>query len=502
MRLLTVFAALSLMTGLALAHPDHSPLPHWQKATGWPDRIVTTHAQDPATSISVAWRTDASVGRTIAQITEATPDARFDVVADTWRVNTQIFDVERQETPIGVRVSPFNIGVGRVAYHEYTFENLKPDTLYAWRVQGARGQWSEWFQTRTAPLEGPVSFVYFGDSQNGVYSHWSRVIRAAMLAAPDANFHLHAGDLVAKAEADYNWAEWFHAGGFIHAMIPTVPVPGNHENMCVWPDDPEAPLKRPRVKGCVRQRTPMWRAQFTLPEEDDLPAELHESVYDIRYSKDLHIFVVDSARKEFDDQARWLEEALKASDARWKIVSMHHPYFVSGAFDRDETDAKRRAAFAPVVDENGVDLVLAGHIHSYVRSSIRLGPDGKERTSRAMTGEPDAVRTLFVISASGAKSSDIYQGLDVEAGVGDGGADLGALSLDRVAGNTPMFQVLKIDGDVLAYEARMATGDVYDAFTLKKDEAGLKRLVEGDPEFGGTRLFDNTGPYREWWDLR
>lgn len=481
---------------LARAHPDHAAPPPWQQATGWPDRVITTFEGDPSTTLSVAWRTDASVGRTIAQIAEATPDARFDLAAETWRASTQIIDLERLESPLGVRASPFNIGLGRVAYHEITFENLQPDMLYAWRVQGARGQWSEWFQTRTAPKDGPVSFVYFGDAQNGVYSHWSRVVRAASIAAPDANFYLHAGDLVQKADSDYNWAEWFHAGGFIHAMVPSVPVPGNHENMCVWPEDAEAPLKRPRVKGCIRQRTPLWRAQFVLPAEKDLPDDLHESVYDIRYSEDLHVFVVDSARESFEDQANWLDAALKASDARWKIVSMHHPYFALEAFDRDDVDGARRDAFTPVIDENRVDLVLTGHIHTYVR-----GEKGEERTSRIVTEDGGRVNTVFTISASGAKSTDIYSVLPVER-MGDAEPDVGGVAIQRVAGNTPMFQVLRIDGDTLEYAAHMATGEIYDRFTLTKDATGAKTLTEGEPAFGDTRLFGNTGAYREWWDLR
>ena len=65
-----------------------------------------------------------------------------------------------------------------------------------------------------------------------------------------------------------------------------------------------------------------------------------------------------------------------------------------------------------------------------------------------------------------------------------------------------MFQVIDIDGDTLRYEARLATGEVYDAFTLEHLETGGKRLIEGDPAYGETRLFSNTGPYRDWWDLR
>ena len=489
--ILTITSLIVALFSAAYAHPDHkTKVPHWQEATGWPDRIITTYGGDPQTTLSITWRTDASVAKTIAQIAPASPDARFDLAAETLRAETEALDLAPITAPEGPGDSMENHGLGRVHYHSITFEGLEPATLYAWRVQGARGQWSEWFQTRTAPSSGPVEFVYFGDAQNGIRSHWSRVIRAAYQAAPHADFFLHAGDLVQSGDSDYNWAEWFSAGSFIHAVTPTVPVPGNHENITVFPFG-----KRLRV------RTPMWRPQFTLPVVKELPENLHEMAYDVRVSNDLHIFVIDSARttrKPFEQQAAWLDRALRKSDARWKIVSMHHPYFVPPSFDRRDRDKARREALAPVIDRHAVDLVMAGHIHTYARSTLS---ETSERTSRSSSGDEKGIKTIFTISSSGAKNSDLYSdGLADSAG--DGEPDLGDLSLDRVAGNTPMFQVIRIDGDTLHYEARMATGETYDAFTVTKKENGRKFLVEGEPDHGATRLFSNTGPYREWWDLR
>ncbi len=502
LRLIAVLLAPVLaLTPITNAHPgdEDDDTPPWQDATGWPDRIITTFEGDPTTSFSVTWRTHAGVGRTIAQIAPATADTRFDLAAETLRAGTQILNLEALETEIGVRHSPYNIGLGRVAYHDITFDGLEPDTLYAWRVQGERGQWSEWFQTRTAPTQGPVSFAYFGDAQNGVYSHWSRVIRMANQVAPEARFYLHAGDLVQKGDSDYNWAEWFHAGGFIHARVPSIPVPGNHENMAVWADHPDGALRDPRPSGSVRVRTPLWRAQFTLPRDPGLPESLHEQAYVVPYNEDLHIFVVDSARTVFDEQAGWLDAALEASTARWKIVAMHHPYFTPPAFDRNARDADRRAALGPIIARHSVDLVLTGHIHTYARTSLDV--DGEERTARILEGEPHAVETVFVVSASGAKNSNIHSAMPVEAMIDNPAPDLGELHLDRVAGNTPMFQVITIDGDTLTYAAHTATGEQYDSFTLTKTETG-KQLTNGAAAYGDTRLFANTGPYREWWDLR
>ena len=475
----------------SFAHEGNAhSLPPWQAATDWPDRIVTTFNGDPATSFAVTWRTDNSVGRTIAQIAKATPETRFDLLAETMRAKTESVDLEVMETPEGVRHSLENVGMGTTHYHSVTFTDLEPNTLYAWRVQGDRGNWSEWIQTRTAKQQGPISFVYFGDSQNGVRPNWSRVIRMANQAVPDAAFFLHAGDLVSKGDSDYNWAEWFEAGRFIHAQTPVIPVPGNHENMAVWPEGENG--KR------VRVRTPLWAPQFTLPVVKSLEPSLHENAYDVRYNQDLHVFVIDSARPQFADQAAWLDEALSTSDAKWKVVSMHHPYFAPAEFDRRKDDALRRKAFRPIIEKHHVDLVLTGHIHTYARFSEQQEP----HAARATRGTRDDVKTVYVISASGAKNTDIFDQQTVSETVGDGAPDFRNVSLDRVAGNTPMFQVFRINGDSLRYEARTAIDSVYDRFTLTKNADGKKRLSEGAEAYGETRLFSNTGPYREWYDLR
>ncbi|MEZ6045613.1 MAG: fibronectin type III domain-containing protein [Planctomycetaceae bacterium] len=69
-------------------------------------------------------------------------------------------------------------------YHSVNFRELEPATMYAYRV-GDGVNWSEWSHFTTASAErAPFSFVYFGDAQNNLKSHWSRVVREAFKDAP------------------------------------------------------------------------------------------------------------------------------------------------------------------------------------------------------------------------------------------------------------------------------------------------------------------------------
>ena len=81
-------------------------------------------------------------------------------------------------------------------------DSLNPNTLYAYRV-GDGVNWSEYYHFKTASLEAePFSFIYFGDAQNEVKTHWSRVFREAFRDAPRAAFTLHAVDLIAQKKFD------------------------------------------------------------------------------------------------------------------------------------------------------------------------------------------------------------------------------------------------------------------------------------------------------------
>jgi 3',5'-cyclic AMP phosphodiesterase CpdA len=457
----------------ALAHKDPArAIAPWQQASPWPDRIVVTFAGDPARTLAVNWRTDASAPVAMAEIARATPDARFDLVARRETARTEPLTLETARHANAVLKLDDNAGLKPVHYHSVLFKDLEPDTLYAYRVAGADGIWSEWFQVRTAPEAGPVKFLYLGDAQNGILSHWSRTVRAAYAKAPDARFILHAGDLVNTASRDYEWAQWFKAVGFIHGMIPAVPVTGNHEYFRTGAD----------AASAQRLLSILWRPQFLLPEEETLPQSLRETVYRVAYSKDVHVFVLDTTSAEIKPQAEWLDRALAASTARWKIVSFHHPIFSSG---RDRDNKALRDLLLPVLTTRDVDLVLQGHDHTYARGAVRQTP---ERIAGG--GRGGGLGPMFVNSVSGPKQYEWSQGrwsAYAEHGV----------SLDKLGENTQFFQVIDINGDRLSYEAYTADGQAYDRFALEKTSGGQRRLIDGRASTIEERRFAGTMPYQD-----
>ena len=417
------------------AQHDHLGLHHWEIPSKDPDRIMLTFYGDPATSRAVTWRTSTNIETGYAQLAEATVNSSFKEDVETIEAKTEIFDLGLYKANASLTVH----------YHSVIFENLKPDQLYVYRVGDGNDFWSEWIQFRTAKKEyASTKFVYFGDAQNEVLDHWSRVIRMAYQTAPNASFVIHAGDLINSAHRDYEWAEWYKAGGFIHSQWTAIPVVGNHEF-------------RPKAKGESRELALQWRPQFTLPIEKQLNETLHETVYTVDY-QDIRIIVLNSNDK-LEEQTQYLEAQLKSSKAKWNIITCHHSIF-SPATGRDFQFARK--TWKPILDQYNVDLVLNGHDHTYARGHV------PQRTSDS--DDLNDITTVYVTSVSGPKQYELDEE-QMKLYTEDG------YESDKTAEQIQFYQVITIEGNTLTYVAYTVLGEEYDRAVITKNfESGKKQL--------------------------
>lgn len=317
------------------------------------------------------------------------------------------------------RTESLETDTGAAAYHSVSFTGLQPNSKYVYRV-GDGANWSDWNQFQTASDKAaPLEFIYVGDAQNDIYSLWSRVIRASFAEAPRARFIVHAGDLANRGIVDGEWGEWHAAAGWINRSVFSLPTPGNHE----YPTDKEK----------KRALTRHWRKQFTLPENGLKGLEETNYWLDIQGVR----FVSLNSNERQKEQADWLDKLLSNNPNPWTILTFHHPIY-STASGRDNNTL--RDLWQPIFDKYRVDLVLTGHDHSYGRSNLMTGLSTKN------------AGTVYVVSVSGPKMYSI----DPEPW------------MQRKAEDTQLFQVIRVDGGKLHYEARTARGLLYDAFDLQK----------------------------------
>lgn len=376
------------------------------RPTAVPDRITLTWDGNPSSSQAVTWRTDTSVTTALAQIAPADFGPQF----------------EEKALSVDAVSTELKTDYWTSKYHSVTFKDLKPETLYVYRV-GDASTWSEWFHFRTASAEPkPFTFLYFGDVQNSIKTHGSRVIREAFRHSPDARFMMFGGDLAKGGLDDLLWGEFFGIGGWMYAMIPIIPTPGNTE----YND------------GIL---TPHWRAQFTLPLNG--LEQIEETSYFIDY-QGVRIISLNSQRR-LKDQGVWLNDVLSNNPNRWTIVMFHHPLFTLHP-DREDNDFLITHWKKAVFDKHQIDVVFSGHDHAYGRSAIIDG-------------------SVYVVSVAALDLAPVK-------------ADWAA----RTAEGMQFFQIIKVDGDKLSYEARTATGQLYDAFELRKREDKSNALIDLSPQ--------------------
>lgn len=394
-----------------------------------PDRVILNLTENPESSLAVNWRTDQTVSSGFVEYALATAGPEFTTLKTRVEAKKQALTTKHLEEPT-VSAHYFSAGI----------DNLTPAQKYVYRV-GTDGAWSEWYQVQMPDINsGKLSFIYFGDAQNDLKSMWSRVIREAYKTIPQVDFMLHAGDLINRHDRGLDWGEWFYAGSFIHATIPSVMTPGNHEY----------------GKGVIL--SPQWRPQFSLPLNG--PKGLEETCYAINYPNlkviSLDAEQIDESPYYLKKQAQWLDSVLTHDPRTWTAITFHYPVF-STKPNRDNKNLRRR--FKPIFDKHKVDIVLQGHDHAYGRGMVNNVPTGYSVNDKTSG-------TMYVVSVSGPKMYDISDDP----------------WMDRKARNTQLFQIITIEGNTLSFQSYTANGELYDAFDLEKQKGKPNKLVNKIPD--------------------
>ena len=174
-------------------------------------------------------------------------------------------------------------------------------------------------------------FAVYGDNQRGIPIH-HRVVEDIVISG--AEVVLHVGDYVQDGLKDEQWDSQFGAPASpLLDNTVFLGVPGNHD-----------------------KNSPRYYEIVAPPGGKPWFKAVHGPVA---------FFGLDSNR-ELSRQAAWLQEELSASEEKWKIAFFHEaPY--SSSWPWPGGSLKTRRHFLPVLENLGIDLVFAGHIHNYER---------------------------------------------------------------------------------------------------------------------------------------
>lgn len=225
--------------------------------------------------------------------------------------------------------------------HELVLARLAPDTLWHYRViSGADTTPDRTFRTR-ASAGRSFRFAIYGDNQDDSAAH-QRVVDRLLLAAPDAEFCVHVGDLVQNGTVA-EWRSWFNIERDIVAGRPVLPAPGNHD--IIIPDN--------------------WLRFLVLPG--------NERWHSLRWGGvALHCLDAYSDFSPASTQYDWLLSELQSDSAdptvRFILVSLHLPPYTTNRSYTGNADA--RQWLCPLFERFRVAVVFSGHVHAYEHSLV------------------------------------------------------------------------------------------------------------------------------------
>ena len=157
---------------------------------------------------------------------------------------------------------------------------------------------------------------------------------------------------------------------------------------------------------------------FSLPTngESGGVASGTEAYYSFDYGN-IHFVSLDSHdtdRSADGAMATWLKDDLAANTQEWIIAFWHHPPYSKGSHDSDSEArlADMRTNFVPIFESYGVDLVLAGHSHSYERSMLIDGHHGTSDSFNSSQildgGDGDPTGDGAYVKFAGSNSGSVY----------------------------------------------------------------------------------------------
>jgi len=109
-------------------------------------------------------------------------------------------------------------------------------------------------------------------------------------------------------------------------------------------------------------------------------ASFTEAYYSFDYGN-IHFIILDSYgsdRSIGGPMYNWAQSDIQNTTQEWIVALWHHPAYTKGSHDSDTESllVQMRERFLPMLESNGVDLILSGHSHSYERSYFLNGHYG------------------------------------------------------------------------------------------------------------------------------
>lgn len=284
---------------------------------------------------------------------------------------------DENESPAGVQTVSSSSAVPGYYSNKVTVENIEPNTTYYYSYT-KDGSWTTPVEYTSPASTSDFSFVFFGDPQIGSSNeniatgetselgqdravrndsfNWNYTLERAMELNPDTALMVSAGDQIQSRDkktsdsthSTYTENEIEYTGYLSPEILKSMPVAttiGNHDAL-----------------------SSNYSYHFNNPNTSDLGSTYAGGDYYFQYGNALFI-MINTNNTNVSEHASFIKRACASyENAPWKIVTLHQDIYGSGEHSNEPEIVELRYGLAPIFEENGIDVVLTGHDHTYSRS--------------------------------------------------------------------------------------------------------------------------------------
>ncbi|MBO5858582.1 MAG: metallophosphoesterase [Clostridia bacterium] len=422
-----------------------------------PSQITMTLGNDSSTEATITWLTKYSLTASDIELIpysdnpvftgKPTVDSRINATSET-----VIRTYPGADIGLLMVILPYDT---EYVYHTVKLSGLEPNTKYSYRIGDAeRGWWSDAGVIQTAGDENDAfTFISLTDPQAqrpDHYDQFAEVVETAHSLYPDARFVVSAGDQVDMGGNNKHW-NYFLNSTDEFLSLPFMPTTGNHEK-----------------GGAVITNI------FSLPNvpEQDLDSGVF---YSYEYNG-VHFTVLntndDEGDKLSDAQIEWLTNDIKNSNAKFNIVVLHKAPYSNGSHVEDGDVEGIRSQLSALLPYLGVDLVLQGHDHVYLRTdALNTNAIVPYKTETVNYNGQDYEMKInpmgTIYSICGTSGVKIYGSVDASAT-----DSVFPRAESIVESEYSMFSAITVDGNRLYYNAyQVIDGEAVcvDSFAIESD---------------------------------
>lgn len=254
---------------------------------------------------------------------------------------TILWGVDKKYSSGNAQTAEYNTSTHQ---HKYAISGLSPATRYYYQIKDV-GSGS--FTTAPDSAATKVKFFVYGDTRSHPIDNDSVCGQMVNTYTNDLAFQtivFHTGDWV-SADAETNWSsEWFNYT-CIHMMKIQANLP---------------------INGCIGNHEGSGKY---FKEYYPYPTGSKKFYWSFNYGP-VHFAIVNDVSESFSPgsaQYKWLNNDLVSTTRPWKILLFHEPGWSAGTHS-DNTDVQKY--IQPLCTKYGVDIVVCGHNHSYVRCLV------------------------------------------------------------------------------------------------------------------------------------